>query len=67
MIPTEGVMGEPMALFSWGGCNVGAMDFDFFKTVGDYPKMLNKIAISTFVGAILAVWLLRHELPALDS
>jgi hypothetical protein len=42
------------------------MDFDFFKAVGDYPKMLNKIALSTFVGTILAVWLLRHELHALD-
>jgi len=43
------------------------MDFDFFKAVGDYPKMLNKIALSTFVGTILAVSLLRHELPVFDS
>jgi hypothetical protein len=43
------------------------MDFDFFKAVGDYPKMLNKIALSTFAGAIPAVWFLRHELHALDS
>jgi hypothetical protein len=43
------------------------MDFSAFKAVGDYPKMLNKIALSTFAGAILAVWLLRYELPALDN
>jgi hypothetical protein len=43
------------------------MDLDVFKTVGDYPKMLNKIGLSTFVGAILSVWLIRHELPSFNS
>jgi len=43
------------------------MDLDFFKAVGDYPKMLNKIAVSTFTGTILAIWLLRYEVPALDN
>ncbi len=43
------------------------MDLDFFKAVDDYPKMLNKIALATFTGAILAIWLLRYEVPALDN
>ncbi len=43
------------------------MDFNFFKAIVDYPKMVGKIALSTFAGSILAVWLLRHELPALNS
>jgi hypothetical protein len=43
------------------------MDFNLFTTSGDYPKMLNKIATSTFLGAILATWLLRYEIPRLDA
>ncbi len=42
------------------------MDFNPFTAVGDYPKMLNKVAMSTFFGGVLATWLLRPELSGLD-
>jgi hypothetical protein len=38
-----------------------------FEVAGAYPKMLAKIALSTFFAAILAVVLLRREFPVLDK
>jgi len=43
------------------------MAFDIFSTVGDYPKMLNKIALCTLIVSIAAIWFLRTQFPAFDS
>jgi len=43
------------------------MSFNPFETVGDYPKMLIKIATSTFVAAILALALLRQQFAPVDK
>jgi|GEM_PF-6715114 hypothetical protein len=43
------------------------MSLNPFEAVGDYPKMLNKIAISTFVAAILGLGLLRQQFTSVDN
>jgi hypothetical protein len=43
------------------------MGFNPFGTVDSYPSMLNKIATFTFIGLILAVWLLREVFGDLDA
>lgn len=44
-----------------------AMSLNPFKTVGDYPMMLNKIAASTFLVALGGLALLRHEFVSVRS
>jgi len=44
-----------------------AMEFNLFKSVGDYSAMIAKIAISTFVAALFSVVLLRLQFAALDE
>jgi hypothetical protein len=43
------------------------MGFNPFVSVGDYPGMLNKIATYTFFATLLLVWLLRAEIPVVET
>jgi hypothetical protein len=43
------------------------MGFSPFESVGDYPKMLNRIAVSTFSASILAIIVLRWQVSGVDT